>query len=244
MIRFCLCMLALLAMSGQARADDVIYKCAGSDGAVVFSDKPCAAAKDMQQVTIAPAALPDITDAAALCASESGARGDIAGLDRSTLAALPQPQRNSINEALAEYARSGSRPGARWGQTADGTVHLCLPTFADEIVEYIAAADGKLVLVRGGVVSYSNDPDTASALLERCAETWRLCTAAPEATPDTCLTRVPTCDREQPWKGGRNCCPIECKMAYSRNRGAGVPGETAFTDALYDYPSCVPGLTR
>ncbi len=244
MTRFCLCMLALLALSGAARAEDPIYKCAGPGGAIVYSDKPCAAAKDMQRVTLAPPPLADIVDTAALCGSESGARGDIRGLDRSILAALPQAQRNSVNQALAEYARSGSRPGARWGQARDGTVHLCLPTFADEIVEYIAAVDGKLVQVRGGVVSWRNDPDTAAALLDRCAETWKLCTQAPEATPDSCVTRVPTCDRIEPWKGGRNCCPIECKMAYSRRRSAGEPGESAFASAIYDNPSCVPGVTR
>jgi hypothetical protein len=244
MTRFCFCMLALLALSGTARAEDPIYKCAGNGGAIVYSDKPCAAAKDMQRVTIAPPPLADIIDTAALCGSESGARGDIKGLDRATLAALPHAQRNSVNDALAEYARNGSRAGARWGQTKDGSVHLCLPTFADEMVEYIAATDGKLMQVRGGVVSYRNDPDTAAALLERCAETWKLCNQAPDATADSCVTRVPTCDRNEPWKGGRNCCPIECKMSYSRQRGAGEPGESAFARALYDNPSCIPGLQR
>lgn len=234
-------LLVVILGSSPAVADDV-YKCSSPGGALVYSDKPCAAAKDMQKLTIAPAPLPDIIDTAALCDSESGARGDLSGLDRATLAALPQAQRNSVNQALAEYARNGSRAGARWGQARDGNVHLCLPTFADEMVEYIAAPDGKLVQVRGGVVSYRNDPDTAAALLERCAETWKLCTQAPEATPDSCVTRVPTCDRNEPWKGGRNCCPIECKMAYSRQRAAGEPGEAAFARALYESPSCVPGL--
>lgn len=243
MVRFCLC-LCMLALGAHAFAEDVIYKCAGRDGALVFSDKPCAAAKDMSQVKIEPAPLPDIIDATALCQSESAARDDIKGLDRAALAALPPPQRASVNEVLAEHARAGSRPGARWGRGNDGALHLCLPDFADEIVEYIAAADGRLVQVRGGVVSFRNDPDTSAALRNRCAETWKLCMQGPEATPDACLTQVPSCERSEPWKGGRNCCPVECKMDYSRRRSAGQPGDSAFTNALFENPSCVPGLDR
>ncbi len=235
-------MLALTLGSGAVAAEDVIYKCSTPSGGLTFSDKPCAAPKDMQQVKIEPAPLPDITDLAPLCGSEDAARRDLAGLNRVTLDALPAPQRASVNEALADYARSGSRGGARWGRGSAGALHLCLPTFADEIVEYIATADGKLVQVRGGMVSYRNDPDTSAALLRRCAETWKLCTQAPEATADSCITRVPTCASVEPWKGGRNCCPIECKMAYSKRRTAGEPGESAFASVLYDNPSCVPGL--
>jgi hypothetical protein len=31
-------------------------------------------------------------------------------------------------------------------------------------------------------------------------------------------------------------------MAYNKRRGAGEPGESAFASAIYDNPSCVPGL--
>ena len=244
MIRACVWLLMALAVSSDARAEDVIYKCAREGGTVVFSDKPCAAAKDMQQVTIEPGPLPDITSISALCASELGARLDLTGLDRATLASLPAGQRASVNDALAEYARSGSRPGGRWGRGEDAAVHLCLPTFADEVVEYVATADGKLVQMRGGMVSYRNDPDTPAALLDRCASTWKQCAAVPDAKPDSCVTQVPTCAASEPWKGGRNCCPIECKTAYNTQRAAGVPGDTALMKVLYDNPSCVPGLSN
>ena len=80
--------LALCTLSGVVCAEDVIYKCKSPAGSDVYSDKPCAAAKDMQQITIAPAPLPDIADLTALCATEDGARLDLARLDRDTVAAL------------------------------------------------------------------------------------------------------------------------------------------------------------
>lgn len=219
-----------------------IYKCRGADGSLVFSDEPCGAADDMQQVEIAPAPLPDIADTLPLCASEDGARLDLARLDRATLSALPASQRANVAEALGDYARWGSRAGARWGRGGDGALHLCLPTFADEIVEFVATADGKLIQIRGGLVSYRNDPDTPAALLARCADTYRACMAGPAAAADSCVAQVPTCDTVQPWRGGRNCCPLECKNHYQQRRARGFSGEGAFLAALYGAPSCVPGL--
>lgn len=221
-----------------------IYKCRGGDGSLVFSDEPCGAAADMQRVEIAPAPLPDISDTRPLCASEDGARLDIGSLDQGTLGALPAIQRTSIGEALSDYARWGSRAGARWGRGADGALHLCLPTHADEIVEFIATSDGKLIQVRGGVVSWRNDPDTPAALQERCADTYRLCMAGSEAAPDSCVAQIPTCAAVEPWKGGRNCCPVACKEAYERNRKRGVTGDAAFLTALYEPPGCIAGAGR
>lgn len=221
-----------------------IFKCRGSDGSEVYSDKPCGTAADMQQIEIAPAPLPDILDAEPLCASADGARLDLAGLDGNMLAGLPAGQRTSVGEALADYARWGSRAGARWGRGNQGEVHLCLPTFADEIVEFIATADGKLIQVRGGMLSYRNDPDTPSALVERCADTYRQCMAGADASADSCVAQVPTCAASEPWKGGRNCCPLECKQTYERNRKRGASGDAAFLGALYEPPGCVPGERR
>ena len=106
-------LLALSIGSSGVAAEDVIYKCVRPGGEVAFSDKPCAEAKNMQQIKVEPAPLPDITDVQPLCASELGARLDIASLDAKVLAAMPVAQRASSQEALAEYARSGSRAGAR-----------------------------------------------------------------------------------------------------------------------------------
>lgn len=235
-------LLALSLGSSGLAAEDVIYKCARPGGEVAFSDKPCGEAKHMQQIKIEPAPLPDITNVQPLCASEVGARLDIARLDAKVLAAMPVVQRASTQEALAEYARSGSRAGARWGRGEQQAVHLCLPTFADEIVEYVATTDGKLVQMRAGMVSYLNDPDTPRALLNRCADTWKLCLSAPGADPDSCMSQMPTCASSEPWKGGRNCCPLQCKTDYQTRREGGVAGETAFLAALYGNPSCVPGV--
>lgn len=220
----------------------LIYKCRSASGADVYSDEPCAAKADMQELKLEPAALPDIADIGPQCDSADGARLDLAELDRATLSALPAGQRQSVNDALADYARWGSREGARWGRGQDGAVHLCLPTFANKIVEFIATADGKLIQVRGGMVAYRNDPDTPAALLERCAQTFNQCLQAPGASADSCVAQVPTCATREPWKGGRNCCPLECKDGYQNRRASGVSGESAFLSALYETPSCVPGL--
>ncbi|GMU44138.1 MAG: hypothetical protein DYH17_00375 [Xanthomonadales bacterium PRO6] len=219
-----------------------IYKCRGPDGADVYSDKPCGSTADMQRIPIAPAPLPDIAEVRALCASEQGARRELAALDRDVLAGLPAGQRRGIADALADYARWGSRAGARWGRGEQGTVHLCLPTFANEMVEFIATPDGKLVQLRGGMLSYRNDPDTPAALLERCADTFRQCLANAESSADSCVAQLPTCDAGEPWKGGRNCCPRECKDAYAQRRKRGATSDTAFLGLLYATPSCMPGL--
>jgi len=243
MIRICGWLLLALSIGSRlAAAEDVIYKCTRDGGTVTFSDKPCAEPRDMRQITIEPPPLPDITDIRPLCASEMGARLDIQSLDRKTLAAMSGVQRASTQDALAEYARAGSRAGARWGRDERQAVHLCLPTFADEIVEYVATTDGKLVQMRAGMVSYLNDPDTPRALLHRCEDTWNQCIAAPDANPDSCMSQMPTCAASEPWKGGRNCCPLQCKTAYQERREGGVAGKTAFLGALYDNPSCVPGV--
>jgi len=234
---------ALALSSGGWAAEDTIYRCRDAAGVAVYSDKPCAAAKDMQQISIAPPPLADISDVKPLCASESGARSDLKSLDRGTLAKLTAPQRHSVNEVLADYARDGARSGARWGRGPDQSVHLCLPTFANEIVEYVAVSDGKLIQMRGGMVSYRNDPDTPGALLERCAQTWKQCIEVPDANPDSCVAQIPTCPESEPWKGGRNCCPLQCKTTYHAARVAGVPGSAAFLSALYESPSCIPGIT-
>lgn len=243
MNRVCWWLLLVLAVAcAAASAEDVVYKCSSAGAGLVYSDKPCAAAADMQQIKIEPAPLPDITDVRPLCASETGARLDLAGLDRATLAAMPAGQRASTQQALADYARAGSRAGGRWGRDEEQAVHLCLPTFADEIVEYVATIDGKLVQMRAGMVSYLNDPDTPAALLNRCVDTWRQCVSAADANPDSCMSQMPTCADSEPWKGGRNCCPLQCKNAYQARRADGVAGETAFMAAVYGSPSCVPGV--
>lgn len=237
-----LLLLLLLGVAGTAIAEDTIYKCKSRDGSDVFSDKPCAAAKDMQQIRIEPARVPDIAEVTPLCASEDGARRALGALNRKLLGSLPKAQRDAVTSVLADYTRKGEHPGARWGRGADDSVHLCLPTFAKEIVEHVATVDGKLVQIRGGMVSYQNDPDTPQALLDRCEQTWRSCTAVEDANPDSCVTQVPTCDQNEPWKGGRNCCPIQCKTAYNERRANGEMGSSAFLGALYGVPSCVPGI--
>lgn len=236
-------LIGLLSVCGLAAAEDTIYKCRSVDGSDVYSDKPCAAAKDMQQIRIEPARVPDIANVAALCASEDGARRELAALNGKTLGALPRAQRDAVTGVLADYTRSGVHPGARWGRGSAETVHLCLPTAASDMIEYVATVDGKMIKIRGGMVSYLNDPDTPAALLDRCEQTWHQCISVENANPDSCMAQVPTCTSSEPWKGGRNCCPIQCKTAYSERRAAGEPGSTAFLGALYGAPSCVPGLT-
>ena len=233
----------LLSLGGQVLAEDTIYKCRSSDGSDIYSDKPCAAAKDMQQIRIQPANVPDIADVDAICASEDGARRALGALNRKELGSLPRAQRDAVTGVLADYTRKGQHPGARWGRGRDASVHLCLPNFSKEVIEYVATVDGKLVQLRGGMVSYLNDPDTPSALLDRCEQTWRQCTAVADADPDSCITQVPTCDQNEPWKGGRNCCPVQCKTAYNERRAAGELGSSAFLGALYGVPSCVPGVS-
>lgn len=237
-----ICCLAFVP-AGTLAAEEAIYKCQDSSGTVVFSDKPCGAAQDMQRISLDVDAQAAQAGAATvgLCQQENEARADLATLDQE-LGALPSSQRRLVRQVLTEYRAGPAGSGPRWGRAGDQAIHLCLPTVAGEMVEHIATTQGKLLQLKGGLLSYRNDAQTPQALRERCREVWTQCLLVQTEDDSECLTQVATCPAREPWEGGRNCCPLECKEQYRARRSRGEASASILMSILDDSPSCVPGL--
>lgn len=58
-----------------------------------------------------------------------------------------------------------------------------------------------------------------------------------------CLATVPTCKGKKPWESdGPMCCPVACMDRYQELRHAGRDEATAFAAAIWEAPSCMPGV--
>jgi hypothetical protein len=58
-----------------------------------------------------------------------------------------------------------------------------------------------------------------------------------------CLASVPECQTDTPWVGDQSmCCPAGCGERYQELRAAGRPDAEAFAAAIWEAPSCMPGL--
>jgi len=58
-----------------------------------------------------------------------------------------------------------------------------------------------------------------------------------------CLATVPTCKNKKPWVGdGPMCCPVACMDRYQELLHAGRDEATAFAAAIWEAPSCMPGV--
>jgi hypothetical protein len=83
-------------------------------------------------------------------------------------------------------------------------------------------------------------PATAAA---ECAGAVLACFSAGERNWAGCLTVVPTCTSETPWQeDGPACCTESCLRRYQELRRGGRTNPAAFTAAIYEAPSCMPGL--
>jgi hypothetical protein len=58
-----------------------------------------------------------------------------------------------------------------------------------------------------------------------------------------CFEAAPPCPSETSFlEDGGLCCPAACGARYQELRQAGLDGPTAVTRAIWDAPSCIPGL--
>lgn len=83
-------------------------------------------------------------------------------------------------------------------------------------------------------------PATAAA---ECAGAIMSCFAAGERNWAGCLVAVPTCTTATPWEDSEiACCASACVERYQELRRAGLTNPGAVAAAIYEAPSCMPGL--
>lgn len=226
-----------LLLCGVGHAQDSIYKCTQADGAISYSDEPCAGDERSETVALTPEAAA-IAPVQALCADD--AQAWIAGAPgASALKGLPASQRGALRHPQARPSSKGKPADAtRWRQSADGAVHICYsPAGKSDAIEIVATSDGRLVEFRGGLQTLLNDPRTPIALRERCRDLIQAC-ARDDDNYDRCVIETTTCTGEQPWLSGAACCPLSCKSDYRALRDRDVPGKLALERALGER-SCV-----
>lgn len=75
-----------------------------------------------------------------------------------------------------------------------------------------------------------------------CADAMLACFAPPERNVAGCFAATATC-RGKPWKGNAPvCCPTDCGERYQALRRDGVDEGAALAAAIWEEPSCIPGL--
>jgi hypothetical protein len=58
-----------------------------------------------------------------------------------------------------------------------------------------------------------------------------------------CFASVPACETATPWVGDHPmCCPAACGDRYQELRAAGRSDPAAFAAAIWEAPSCMPGV--
>lgn len=230
-------LICALLLSPLGHAQDPIYKCTQPDGAISYSDEPCAGDERSETVALTEDAAATVP-VQALCADDTQAW--IAGAPAAAaLKGLPASQRAALRHPQAQPSSKGKAAAAtRWRQAADGAVHICYsPAGKTEAIEIVASGDGRLIEFRGGLQTLLNDPRTPIALRERCRDLIQQC-ARDDDNYDRCVVETTTCTGEQPWLNGAACCPLSCKSDYRSLRDREVPGKLALERALGDL-SCV-----
>lgn len=100
---------------------------------------------------------------------------------------------------------------------------------------WLPTADGTLVI----------DPSRRSAIsaAAECAAVVLGCFRPGVRNWAGCFDAAPPCPNDTPWlQDGQMCCPAACGARYQQLRQAGLDGPTAMTGAIWDAPSCIPGL--
>jgi hypothetical protein len=88
------------------------------------------------------------------------------------------------------------------------------------------------------------DPDARSPVSAagECADAMLACFAPPERNFAGCFAALATC-KGKPWKSDRPaCCPAACGERYQELRREGLGEGDAFAAAIWERPSCMPGL--
>ncbi len=227
----------------QAQPPATIYKCVDGDGTTVYSDEPCGAANQMQELTLATEPVAAQAPAAAQCA-EAHDDWQSGLLDAQQAKDLTPLQRQALAHPQARPASKGQAATAqRWRRDSAGAIHACFSAAGSGAsIEIVAASDGRLIEFRRGIGTLLNDPRTPLALRERCRTNFDSCLAVGAKSADQCVVEAPTCGGAEPWSSGAECCPLACKSVYRQLRDRDVPGNVAFARALDGTPSCIPGI--
>jgi hypothetical protein len=93
--------------------------------------------------------------------------------------------------------------------------------------------------------SFSFDPQARSPVsaAAECASVVLDCFEPTLRNWTGCFASVPTCTTETPWVGDDPmCCPAACSVRYQELRREGRPDPEAFAAAIWEEPSCMPGL--
>lgn len=100
---------------------------------------------------------------------------------------------------------------------------------------WLATADGALVI----------DPSrrTPVSSAAECAAFVLACFRPGVRNWAGCFAEAPPCPTDTPFlEDGEICCPAACGARYQELRQAGLDGPAAVTRAIWDAPSCIPGL--
>jgi len=76
-----------------------------------------------------------------------------------------------------------------------------------------------------------------------CAEAVLACYSPPDRNLSGCFAVAPACESAEPWNDDDPlCCPVGCGAHYQALRRTGLEDPDAFLGAIYDDPTCIPGL--
>jgi hypothetical protein len=99
-----------------------------------------------------------------------------------------------------------------------------------------------LRLPDGEIVVDPSKRTPVSAAAE-CATAVLSCYAEGQRNFPGCLAAVPPCTSKTPWRSDKPvCCPKACVERYQELRRAGRGEAAAFAAAIWEAPSCMPGL--
>lgn len=227
-----------------------LYKCTTAAGALIYSDRPCAAGSDEvsrtedvieQKVSQLPGSgasgptLPSATSIAQRCESPSGTP---LSMD-AALTALPKRQQEAFEATLRGVALSGIPREMMQASTlhldARQTLVWCLPKPGAPYAAYLVEANGHVLqLHRSGKVETHNDANDPITLADRCSELVSTCYQPGQSghSIDQCFATAPTCPTGY-LDPASSCCSLSSKAAYQRERAAGTDPLTASTRALF-----------
>jgi hypothetical protein len=94
-----------------------------------------------------------------------------------------------------------------------------------------------------GLVAFDAAARTPVSAAAECATAVLACFAPPARNWAGCLAAVPACETDTPWMGDHPmCCPSGCVERYQARRREGLTDPQAFAAAIWEAPSCMPGL--
>lgn len=227
-------LLACMLLTAQGAVAAEVYKCTDDNGAVSYSDEPCAASDRTHTLRVDTITPPGGPEVAPMCAEGGDWReGELpAGLEPMQLAAL---------ELMREPPRVRGRPATLKRWRLAGALHACWVGREGEGIERALLPNGTIVEFRDGMRSLLNDPHTRSALALRCQAIFDTCRESSGLSGEACIVEIPTCTANPPWADGSPCCPAACKSAFAEIRREGLPPKAALAQALAGEPSCLGG---